>query len=179
MTAVSISSSCAKTERQTCYGCLPRGDQKVRPTCAIPIFNVLITAFQRDQADREARFSRSCAPPTRPYCVNADFTYRSSRTVCDCYGRLVSVLYRSREYFQRFPAYEGQSGSKDRGDPEVLEYLRAHFYLDQRCADFQYLCRKPSASCHRAKLREFLCSDGTRGLSWCLCSSQLSLAYLQ
>jgi len=59
------------------------------------------------------------------------FTYRSSRTVCNCYGRLVSVLYRSREDFQRFPAYEGQSGSKDRGDPEVLEYLRAPFYLDQ------------------------------------------------
>lgn len=105
---------------------IKRSDQPLQ----CPFSNVLISIFQRDQADREARFARSCEPPTRLYWVNADFASRSSRTVCNCYGRLVSVLYRTREDLQCLLAYEGQSGSKDRGDPEVVEHLRAHFYLD-------------------------------------------------
>lgn len=91
MIAVSVSSSCAKTEGKTCYGCIPRGDQEVRPACTTSMYNMLITVLQRDQADREARFARSCKFPTQPYLVNVDFAPRSSRTIRNCYGRLVSV----------------------------------------------------------------------------------------
>jgi len=88
ITTVSISSSCAKAERQTCYGCIFRRDQEVRQNCATLV--VVILTFDvatRDQADREARFARNCKLVMRFSCVNVDLTSRSSRTVRDCYGR--------------------------------------------------------------------------------------------
>lgn len=129
MIAVTVSSSRAEAERKTCNGCFLRRDQEVR-LCHIPtIFRPFTAALQRDQADREARFSRSCKLIAR-YSLSSLTLLPSSCTICNCHGRFVSVHARFGN-LNRFLAYEGQSGSKDRGDPEVTERLHRHPCSDQ------------------------------------------------
>jgi hypothetical protein len=82
---------------------------------------ILITMFQRDQADREARFSRNCKLAVGFCTSDADFIRKAhARSATAMAGWLFVFCYRNAKDSQRFIAYEGQSGSKDRGDPEVV-----------------------------------------------------------
>ena len=91
---------------------------------------VLITMLQRDQADREARFSRNCKLAVRLCPSDADFACKAHARSATAMAGELSPVYHSGKDSQHFLAYEGQSGSKDRGDPEVVEYLRVHLRLD-------------------------------------------------
>ena len=77
--------------------------------------------LQRDQADREARFSRNCKLTVRVCPFDADFIRKAhARSATAMAGWLFVFCYRIAKVLHRFLAYEGQSGSKDRGDPEVV-----------------------------------------------------------
>ena len=77
--------------------------------------------LQRDQADREARFSRNCKLAVRVCPYDADFIRKAhARSATAMAGWLFVFCYRNAKDSHRFLAYEGQSGSKDRGDPEVV-----------------------------------------------------------
>ena len=45
-------------------------------------------------------------------------------------------------------AYEGQSGSKDRGDPQVIIYQSLNCHVLMRTTDVESIRRQPSSQCH-------------------------------
>ena len=45
-------------------------------------------------------------------------------------------------------AYEGQSGSKDRGDPQVIIYQSLNYHVLMRTTDVESIRRQPSGQCH-------------------------------
>jgi hypothetical protein len=45
-------------------------------------------------------------------------------------------------------AYEGQSGSKDRGDPQVIIYQLLKCHVLMRNIDVESIRRQPSGQCH-------------------------------
>jgi hypothetical protein len=96
------------------------------------MFDMLITVLQRDQADREARFARSCKFATRTYSPNADFTLPSSRTVGNCDGRLVTVPITTPQV-----AYNGFQPTKDRVEvkTEAIQRYWSIFLLTSILAD--------------------------------------------
>jgi len=67
-------------------------------------------------------------------------------------------------------AYEGQSGSKDRGDPEVCQRRKCLFVSLTCLLDFQCLRCKSANTCHRTESRQFLCTNWT---SW-LCQNHVA-----
>lgn len=133
MTTVSVSSCDTPAERKTCHGCLLRGDQEVRSKRISHAHSPCSLLFyKRDQADREARFARSCKLMPSFATTDTNFTSQSSCSIRDCYGRFVLFLQiMGKHKFISLLAYEGQSGSKDRGDPEVIGYLLPYTLLTE------------------------------------------------
>lgn len=79
--------------------------------------------------------------------------------VSDCISRQVFICsYRHQAQLCCISAYEGQSGSKDRGDPEVR--VNTFAFLRFRMvsfADFQPFCGQFTLQCHRAISWDLFC----------------------
>ena len=91
---------------------------------------------------------------------------RSPRTIRDCFGRFVLVYVYRSSFSTTSVAYEGQSGSKDRGDPEVSVIQKLIFLYFERGAslDVQSFRCQFAFQRHGAILGPVLCASWTRWL---------------
>jgi len=80
----------------------------------------------RDQAEREAKYGKQCMPRTGYAELILTHPNFSSKSRAFCYRTCrwkKNQCVQSMIYLQLHSAYEGQSGSKDRGDPQVKKWF--------------------------------------------------------
>ena len=161
----------AKAKRETSYGCISRGNQTVGVSYIVqerPAWKL----FSRDQAEREARYSRHGVYSSRTIPLMNCLTNQSISawpwTVCDCNGRWVFYHWRDILFDSGMVAYDGQSGSKDRGDPQVLGFSILMFPIRKPdfIPDFECFCCEPPTPCHRTNFGKFLCKGRPGRFCW-------------